>query len=214
MIGKARGWGRPAVLAAMAAGVAFAGAAGCSHKRPADVPDGTGVSVDVAELWKKEAAADPIKAYTVRLAADPDNAALHNNLGNAYVHKNLMKNALREYRQAARLDEDSPIPWNNMGTTYRKLGNRSSAEQAFRKALKVDERYALGWYNLGTLYDDAGDYEHAIEYYLKAVALRPELAEVKFNPQVVENRNLMVVKLRHFLEESGNIALPLDRLPE
>jgi len=204
-----------AALAAVAAGVALAGGAGCSHKsRPDGSPDGTGVSVDVADLWKKETASDPIKAYSVRIASDPDNAALHNNLGNAYVHKNLMKQALKEFREAARLDEDSPVPWNNMGTTYRKMGNRSSAEQAFRKALKIDERYALGWYNLGALYDEAGSYEQAIEYYLKAIALKPELAEVKFNPQVVENRNLMVVKLRHFLEESGNIALPLDRLPE
>jgi Flp pilus assembly protein TadD len=210
--GQSRHWSGPAA-AALAACAALAAGTGCSRGSGPET-DPAGVSADVADLWKKESATDPIKAYTVRLASDPDNAALHNNLGNAYVHKNLMKQALREFREAARLDDRSPVPWNNMGTTYRKMGNRSSAEQAFRKALKIDGRYALAWYNLGTLYDDSGDYEQAIEYYLKAMALKPELAEVKFNPQIVENRNLMVVKLRHFLEESGNIALPLDRLPE
>ena len=203
--------GATVVVLACAAGLGT----GCAARRnPSDLPEGPGVSVDVKDLWKKESAKDPIRAYTVRVAADPDNAGLHNNLGNAYVHENRMKEALREFRTAARLDDKSPIPWNNLGTTYRKLGRRSAAEQALRKAIDRDERYALAWYNLGTLYDDAGDYDTAIEFYLKAVALKPELAEVKFNPQVVENRNMMVVKLRHFLEESGNIALPLDRLPE
>jgi tetratricopeptide (TPR) repeat protein len=202
-------------MAVMLACAAVLASAGCAARRSQpDVPDGASVSVDVKDLWKKESATDPIKAYTVRVAADPDNAALHNNLGNAYVHQNRMKEAVREFRAAARLDDSSPVPWNNLGTTYRKLGRRQAAEQALRKALSLDERYALAWYNLGTLYDDAGDYDKAIELYLKALALKPELAEVKFNPQVVENRNLMVVKLRHFLEESGNIALPLDRLPE
>jgi Flp pilus assembly protein TadD len=201
-----------AVMLACAAGL---GSAGCAARRNSpDVPDGPSVSVDVKDLWKKESASDPIKAYTVRVAADPDNAGLHNNLGNAYVHENRMKEAVRSFRTAARLDDTSPVPWNNLGTTYRKLGKRQAAEHALRKALNLDPRYALAWYNLGTLYDDAGDYDKAIELYLKALALRPELADVKVNPQVVENRNLTVIKLRHFLEESGNIALPLDRLPE
>jgi tetratricopeptide (TPR) repeat protein len=207
---RAEWWGT-AILAALA----IAPVAGCAGgAKPDTLPAGEAISVDVADLWKKESAEDPIKAYTVRLAADPDNAGLHNNLGNAYVLKNMMDKAIHEFKTAAKLDPESAIPWNNMGTTYRKMEKHSQAHSAFRKALDIDPRYALAWYNLGTLYDDAGDYDAAIQHYLKAVALKPQLAEVKFNPQVVENRNLMVVKLRHFLEESGNIALPLDRLPE
>ena len=207
---RAERWGT-AVLAALA----LAPVAGCAGKaNPETLPAGEAISVDVADLWKKESAEDPIKAYTVRLAGEPDNAGLHNNLGNAYVLRNMMDKAIREFKTAAKLDPESPIPWNNLGTTYRKMHKHSQAQSSFRKALDLDPRYALAWYNLGTLYDDAGDYEAAIEHYLKAVALKPDLAQVKFNPQVVENRNLMVVKLRHFLEESGNIALPLDRLPE
>ena len=204
-----------------AAAIVLAGAAaaalptGCAARsRPVEVSEGDAVSVDVATLWKKEAASDPITAYRIRIASDPDNAALHNNLGNQYVLENMMDEALSEYRIAARLDRRSPVPWNNIGTTQRKLGRPGAALDAFRKAVDIDERYALGYYNIGTVYDQKGNYDKAIEYYLKALALRPELTQVKVNPQVVENRNLLVVKLRHFLEESGNIALPLDRLPE
>jgi tetratricopeptide (TPR) repeat protein len=189
-------------------------AACAGHRQPAPISDEEAVSVDVGTLWKQEATSDPITAYRIRIASDPDNAGLHNNLGNQYVLENRMDEALAEFRTAARLDRRSPVPWNNIGTTYKKLDRLGGAMDAFKKAVRIDERYALAYYNIGTVYDAKGDYDNAIEYYLRAMALKPELAEVKFNPQVVENKNLMVVRLRHFIEESGNIALPLDRLPE
>ena len=191
-------------------------AGGCAHHRGSNefATSQEAVSVDVSSLWQQETQDDPIAAYRVRLAADPYNPGLHNNLGNAYVLQNRMQDAIREFRTAARLDPASPVPWNNLGTTYRKIGKTGAAESAFRKAVDIDDHYALGWYNLGTIYDDKNEYDKAIEYYLKAVSLKPELVDATTNPQVLNNPHLMVVKLRHFLEESGNVALPLDRLPE
>lgn len=189
---------------------------GCAgRQRPsAQIADVDAVSVDVGTLWKKEAESDPITAYKIRIAGDPDNAALHNNLGNQYVLENRMDLAIDEFKTAAKLDRRSPVPWNNIGTTYKKRGNLGSAMDAFKKAIDIDKGYALAYYNIGTIYDEKGDYDEAITYYLKALSLQPELASPKHNPQVVENKNLLVVQLRHFIEESGNAALPLDRLPE
>ena len=199
----------------IAAAMAAAAMLSCAHRQAAqDLPDSEGVSVDVASLWKKEATTDPITAYKLRLASDPDNAALHNNLGNQYVLKNQLELALHEFRQAAKLDRGSPVPWNNLGTTYKKMGKLGDAMDAFQKSVEIDERYALGYYNIGTIYDERRDYDNAIESYLTAISLNPSLLEPTQNPQVLENRNLLVVKLRNWLEESGNIALPLDRLPE
>ena len=188
---------------------------GCAgHKPSAPIADSEAVSVDVATLWKKEATNDPITAYRVRIASDPDNAGLHNNLGNQYVLQNQMDDAIAEFKIAARLDHGSPVPWNNIGTAYKKMGKLGPAMDAFKKAIDLDPKYALGYYNIGTIHDEQGDYDDAITYYLKALALRPELASPTHNPQVVENKNMLVVQLRHFIEESGNVALPLDRLPE
>ena len=178
------------------------------------VPVDASMSVSVDALWSEEARQDPVTAYKVRLASDPHNAALHNNLGNAYVLVNDMEDAIREFRTAARLDPRSPVPLNNLGTAYRKSGKVREARAAFRKAIRLDPGYALGYYNLGTTYDDAGNYDKAIEYYLQAVSLNPSLIDSSVNPQAVGNKHLTVIQLRHFLEESGNIALPLDRLPE
>jgi tetratricopeptide (TPR) repeat protein len=204
-------------IAVAGALILAAGACGM-RKQPASiasgVPDPGAVSVEIGSLWKEEATKDPVTAYKVRLAGDPHNAALHNNLGNAYVLQNHMDLALEEFRIAARLEPTSPVPWNNIGTTHRQSGRLREARDAFRKALELDPRYALAWYNLGTIHDEQGDYDNAIELYLQALALKPELADSRFNPQAVNNKHLMVIKLRHFLAEEGNLALPLDRLPE
>jgi len=209
---RIRGKGLAAGLLACA--LAVTGLA-CGHRAaPSGLVDAEAISVDIETLWRPESAKDPITAYRVRLATDPDNPALHNNLGNAYVLANRMEEAVREYKIAGQLDTASAVPLNNLGTAYQKMDKLGDAADAYRKAIDIDPRYALAYYNLGTLYDQKQDYDKAIEFYLKAVSLKPELMDVEVNPQVVNNRHRMVVTLRHYLEEAGNIALPLDRLPE
>lgn len=193
------------------------GLAACAHSTPepvSSIPSTEAITVPSAKLFDKKEPIDQITTYKIRLATDPLNAGLHNNLGTQYVYQNFLPEAIGEFKEAAKLDPESAIPWNNMGTTYKKMAKPSDAKSAFHKAIELNPRYALAWYNLGTVFDDEGDYDKAIDLYLKAMALDPKLAEVATNPQVVENRNLMVVKLRHFIEESSNIALPLDKLPE
>ncbi len=210
-------WRSPGLPAVSAGAIMAVLLAGCGKSGPqpsADLAASDAITVDSRKLFDKKEGIDNITTYRIRIATDPLNAGLHNNLGNEYVYQNHMDEAIAEFREAAKLDPASPVPWNNLGTTYKKLGKPGDAKSAFNKALEIDPRYALAWYNLGTVHDQEGDYEKAIALYLEALALDPRMAEVATNPQVVENRNLMVVKLRHFLEESGNIALPLDKLPE
>ena len=206
-------WRRGALLLPLLA-VGLAGCASSKTEPVADLAKSESITVDSARLFDKKEAIDQITTYKIRIATDPLNAGLHNNLGNEYVFQNFLPEAIEEFKEAAKLDPGSAVPWNNMGTTYKKMGRNGDAKSAFARALEINPRYALAWYNLGTVHDEEGDYEKAIELYLKAMALDPRMAEVATNPQVVENRNLMVVKLRHFIEESSNIALPLDKLPE
>jgi len=200
---------------AIAFGAILVAAAGCGmKKKPAGVAETATMSVAVADLWEAEAATDPIAAYKVRVAGDPRNPALHNNLGNAYVLRNKMPEALEEYEIASELDPLSPIPWNNIGTVHRRTGQLLDARAAFEKAIELDPRYALAYYNLGTIYDDRGDYDKAIELYTQAISLNPQLAMIEHNPQVLNNRHMTAVLLRRYIEETGNTALPIDRLPE
>ena len=109
--GVRSGWPLRAMVVALLPLIVVA----CAQRRQsAEISDAQAVSVDVGTLWKQEAASDPITAYRIRIASDPDNAGLHNNLGNQYVLENMMDEALGEFRTASRLDRRSPVPWNNM----------------------------------------------------------------------------------------------------
>jgi Flp pilus assembly protein TadD len=193
-----------------------AGAAGCakSGAAPALAPGTAPVTVDASTLWDPNAAKDPVVTYRLRLNTEPDNPALHNNLGNLYVQRNWMDEAVAEYRKAIDLDPASATAWNNLGTAYNKMGKSSAAMSAFEHATKVDPRYALAWYNIGTLYDENGDYDKAVEMYLKAASFKPDLLDPAVNPQVINNRKILAVRLRRYLEEGGNLALPLESMPE
>ncbi len=203
-------------LASCGLAVALALAPGCAPARSArPASDGSeAVAVSAESLFDEKAARDPVVTYRLRLATEPDNPALHNNLANLYVLRNWMDEAIDEYKKTLKLKSDSHVAWNNLGTAYMKMGRRGDAMSAFRKAVDVNPRYALAWYNMGVIHDDEGRYEEAIEMYLKAVSLQPDLLQPEVNPQVVNNRHLMVVRLRRYLEEEGNLALPLEAMPE
>jgi tetratricopeptide (TPR) repeat protein len=189
--------------------------AGCTSHSSSSVAAGPAdIAVPDASLWDPNAPKDPVVEYRLRIAMEPENPALHNNLGNLYVLRNWMPEAVQAYKRTIELDPSSPVAWNNLGTAYLKMGKTGDALSAFEKSVKLDSHYALGWYNIGVAYDEQGKYDEAIDNYLKAASLNPNILSVKENPQAVANRRLVAVRLRHFLEEQGNLALPLESMPE
>jgi len=193
-----------------------AASVGCarSGSTAALAPGVAPVSVDASTLWDPNSAKDPVVLYRLRIDTEPNNPALHNNLGNLYVQRNWMEEAVSEYRKAIDLDPSSATAWNNLGTAFHKMGKRSAAMGAFERATKIDPRYALAWYNIGTIYDEDGDYDRSVEMYLKAASLKPDILEPATNPQVLNNTRVMAVRLRKYLEEGGALALPLESMPE
>jgi len=205
------------VALALVAGAALAFVVtGCAHtsSSPALAPGVQPVSVPASTLWDPNAAQDPVVSYRLRLGTEPDNPALHNNLANLYVLRNWMDEAVEEYKKAIDLSPTSATAWNNLGTTYHKMGKSSAAMSAFKRATELDPHYALAWYNIGTLFDEAGEYDRAIEMYLKAASFNPGILEPEVNPQVINNQKLMAVRLKRYLEEGGNLSLPLEPMPE
>jgi len=206
---------RSIALAALCAAALIAGACAgrAASGAPVTDPEG-GIAVDASTLWDPNAPKDPIVAYRLRLATEPANPALYNNLANLYVMRGWIDEAIRSYKKAIDLEPRSPILWNNLGTAYLKEGKQSKAYGAFLRAVKIDEKYALGWYNIGVIYDQAGNYDRALEMYLKAASYKPDLLDVKSNPQSVANPKILAVRVKRYLEEEGNLPLPLEPMPE
>ena len=128
----------------------------------------------------------------------------------AYVAKRGMpKAAMTIQEHAIRMDPDNPTLWANLGTIRRTSGSLGAAVTAYKKAIAIDPANALAHYNLGAVYDAQKNYDDAIEEYRRALVLDPELADPRKNPQVVNNENLLAVKLQIYNDQAGSIGLPL-----
>src|SRR5262249_39413631 len=65
---------------------------------PVGSHDRSAIAVDASTLFDPNTARDPVLSYRLRLETEPNNPALHNNLGNLYVQRNWMDEAIEEYR--------------------------------------------------------------------------------------------------------------------
>ena len=135
----------------------------------------------------------------LHLLQDPGDVGAHINLGNLYARNDQFEMAERAYHRAIKLDDHDPIAWNNLGVLYLRLGKVGEAESCFKEALDQDSKYAVARYNLASIQDVRGDYDTALENYRVAIGLRPELADVKFNPYVVNNSHVVTVSLLNYL---------------
>ena len=131
----------------------------------------------------------------------------------AYVAKRGMpKVALSLQEYAIRLDPNDATLWANLGTIRRTNGSSGPAAAAFKKAIAIDPSNALAHYNLGAVYDADKNYDAAIEEYRRALLLDPDLADPRKNPQVVNNENLLAVKLQIYSQQAGLLGLPLFQM--
>jgi tetratricopeptide (TPR) repeat protein len=148
-------------------------------------------------------------AYIDLIAGGGATPAQVNDLA-AYVAKRGMpKAALSIQEHAIHLDPNNPTLWANLGTIRRTNGSLGPAATAFKKAIEIDPANALAHYNLGAVYDAQKNYDDAIEEYRRALVLDPGLADPRKNPQVVNNENLLAVKLQIYNNQAGSLGLPL-----
>jgi tetratricopeptide (TPR) repeat protein len=117
--------------------------------------------------------------------------------------------AVQYQRVAVRLQSTNPTYWVNLGTLQRSIGDQSAAGSAFKRALTFDPNHARAHYYLGTVYESQGKYDSAVEEYRVALTLDPRLGDPKYNPEVVRNDRMLVVRLLNYAGQSAAMALPV-----
>jgi len=128
----------------------------------------------------------------------------------AYLAKRGMPRVAQQYQEhATALAPKDPTIWLNLGTIQRTIGSLGDAAGSFKKAISLDPNNALAHYNLGAVYDAQKSYDDAVEEYRRALVLDPDLADPRKNPQVVNNENLMAVRLTIYANQAGALGLPL-----
>jgi Flp pilus assembly protein TadD len=114
-----------------------------------------------------------IAAYREAIAAQPNDAVLHNRLGICYQRAGDAKAARAEYRRAVDLKKDYAAAWNNLGTLDHARGKYKQAISAYGRAIKLDPKDAVFHKNLGTAWLARGDVGKALEAWTESLRLDP-----------------------------------------
>jgi len=124
-----------------------------------------------AELGDLEEA---VRLYRAAIAARPDFAEAHYNLGNALRGLGRHEEALAEFRRAAVLRPDLVQAHHNIGSTLLSLGRLEEAMEACRRVLELAPEAPEAHRNLGLALERSGRPEDAAAAYRRVLQRRPD----------------------------------------
>jgi tetratricopeptide (TPR) repeat protein len=107
-------------------------------------------SIETNPDTRKQDEAKSLDYYTKVLQIAPDDATLHNNLGNLYAQMGRAADAAAEFKKAADLDPTHASGYYyHLGAIMVNKGQMDEAAAAFKKAADVDPTNANAWYQYG-----------------------------------------------------------------
>lgn len=133
-----------------------------------------------------------IDLITKSVAINPNVAAAHNNLGNAFLALGKNREALSSYSKAVAVKPAYAEALTSRGVALHALGKFNQAEESFRKALSLDPQYAAAHFSLGKTLHAMGRLDDVVESYQRVLAIAPDHS-VAFN------------SLGNVLQELGNL---------
>ena len=124
---------------------------------------------------------DPLLALQKTAHLLPDNAGVHNNLGNVLQDLRQFENAAASYRHALRIKPNYAMAHNNLGMVLQALGQLSEAADSYRHALKIEPNFAHAYNNLGNALKELGQLDAALASYRSALKIVPDYADAHSN---------------------------------
>jgi Flp pilus assembly protein TadD len=122
------------------------------------------------------------------IATAPSFAAVHMNLGSAYMLSGKPEEAIPHLKRGLELEPKSHEGFNQLGVAYDKLKKRDLSIEALKKAVEIKPDYARGYFNLGAAYMWSGKEKQAQEAFEKAAQLNPEQDEIQLYLAVIYAR--------------------------
>ncbi len=120
------------------------------------------VTAQLADTWSKAASVEDnpdtrktdqgksLEYFNKALQIDPNDATLHNNLGNLYAQMGRPTDAAEEFKKAADLDPPHASNYYyNLGAIMVNKGQMDEAATALKKATDIDPTNANAWYWYG-----------------------------------------------------------------
>ena len=137
---------------------------------PTDIPEVSPAqeNTDTAEESNSTETLSTIDEYLAMLEADPDNASTHLLLGKAYQEKEMVDEAVEEYKEAKRLAELDPaldITIPSIAQLYYDSGDYENAIPEYLESIEANPDNLEDYVPLGFCYYQMGEYEKAAEQY-------------------------------------------------
>ncbi len=115
------------------------------------------------------------------IAARPNNAEAHYNLGTLNLRRNDFPQARRQFTQTLALKPDYPEAWNNLGMMAAQQGQTQEAIDSFNQSLTLRPNYLTALLNLGNLYRHERNFPEAQTYLTRALTLQPDDPEANYS---------------------------------
>ncbi|GEM_PF-5121134 len=105
--------------------------------------------------------------------ARPDQWTSHYNMGNYYLNRGELKQAVASYDKALKLEPRTVMAMVNSSLAYAGMGENDKADKSLRKALKIAPYNAAANFNLGLLKAEQKDLKSAEKYLKEALKYDP-----------------------------------------
>jgi tetratricopeptide (TPR) repeat protein len=126
-------------------------------------------------------AAGAIPLLSRAVAASPDRAELHYNLGVLLNSVKRPGEAIASFRAAIKLKPDFHDAVFNLGVVLQSQGELSEAIGAYRRVIEIVPYHVWAYINLGSALTSAGNLPEALGAFESACRIHPALPEVHFN---------------------------------
>lgn len=102
-------------------------------------------------------------------------------LGKVFLKRNLLSEAIEQFKLANQNQADYLEAINNLGVAYLLARNYSEAIKIFQDGIKITDTYADLHKNLGYAHFELEQYSESIRAFERALELNPDYAEAHFN---------------------------------
>jgi len=96
-----------------------------------------------------------------------------NNLGSAYLSKNMTSEAIRCYENAIKINPFDKIAIYNLAEALNKIEEFNKSLAMYNKAIEIDNNFAHAWFGMGTCLRQAGNKTDSQKCIDRAIQIDP-----------------------------------------
>jgi len=145
------------------------------------------------ELSLNDAEKGSVKAatreYLDSMLSRPDQWNSHYNLGNYYLVRGELEQAISSYKKALSMEPRAVLAMVNEAICYGRMGDTENAHEALKRAFKIDRGSAVVNFNLALMKAQTNDLQAAEEHLRTALKANPQMAEAAYNLCVILSKD-------------------------